>query len=489
MPPEESTMERREVEVCIVGAGFAGLAAARALINDGRTVALLEARDRVGGRVWNKTLEDGTVVSVGGTWLGKDQHRMQSLVKEVGLSRYRQYVGKCDPADPEDPLNPFDDAAEFILRLDGVNKRYKGMYAPVGLAGLANLGIALTLLEEMRKGVPLDAPWDADNAASLDEQTLGKWIDTYIPFDRARRMFRSAMGLMYSCDPAQVSLLGTMAFANGGGDDGLNYYLDSGNTETHIVDGGTPEVARRLGVELGDRLCTSTPVRRIVHDGDGVEVISDRVAVTAKYVIVTAPPVLASQIQFEPMLPDGHVQLARQMPPGAIWRFIAVYDSPFWRDKGLSGQTIAPDSPVAVSIDQCPKPGPDGTPDRGVLSCYAVGAAAVELSKLDPDSRKQLVLEELALRFDDDVARAARAFSETNWTAEQWSQGGMIAHFPPGVLTSYGSALHEPAGRIYFAGAERARLMFGLMEGAVRSGEEAAAHISQQLAVQAAAVV
>lgn len=479
-------MEHREADVCVVGAGFAGLAAARWLIKEGKSVVVLEARDRVGGRVHNKAADDGTVVSVGGTWLGKGQERMFALVSEVGLTPYPQYVGDVDPDDAEDPLNPFDDAAENILRIDGVNHRYKGMYAPVSLEGLAAIGLAFEQLNEIKKSVPLGKPWEAPDAHTLDARTLGGWISSElnVPVEKAQVLLQMTMSLLFSCDPAEVSLLGSMVLACGGGEDGLQYYARADLTETHLVDhGGTPEVARRLGVALGDALRTSAPVRRINQEGDHVEVIADGITVRAKYAIVAAPPIVAAQIEYHPPLPGYHGHLMRKMPPGAIMRFIAIYETPFWRAQGLSGVSADPKAHVIVSIDQSPKTPEDGSVPKGILSCYAIGPKAIELAAMDAKSRRELVLGELAARFGDEAASAA-GYCEFDWSAEQWSQGGMIGHFPTGVLTSYGSVLHEPAGRIYWAGSERAKLMNGLMEGAVRSGEEAAQDVILELGLE-----
>jgi monoamine oxidase len=470
-------MERIDADVCVVGAGFAGLAAARYLVGQGRTVVVLEARERVGGRVADQTLSDGTVVSMGGTWLGKDQARMFDLVGKVGLGVYPQY-----------------DAGDLLVRLDGRNRRFNDLAAdPSWWWALLCVGAAFARLNEMAATLPLDRPWEAPHAAELDARTLGEWISSYwnVPSWGAQQLLGSSMRLLFSSDPSVVSLLGSMVLARGGGDAGFLYFLDAAITETHLVDGGgTPEVARRLGVELGDSLRTSAPVRRIVHTDDGVEVFADGATVGARYVIVTAPPVLASQIEYDPPLPDAYGHLMRQMPSGAIIRVITVYDRPFWRDKGLSGQSAAPQSPVPVTIDQSPpSPTTGAPPPQGILSSYAIGPRAIELARMEPERRKSLWLSELAARFDDERAARPLAYGELDWSAERWSLGGMISHFPPGVLTSYGSVLHEPHGRIYWAGSERATEMHGLIEGAVRSGEQAAQDVDQKLQAQQPAAV
>lgn len=449
-------MDRRDADVCVVGAGFAGLGAAHYLRGK-REVVLLEARDRVGGRAWNRALPDGMVVSVGATWLGKNQTRMFELCGEFGLATYPQYA-----------------AGDTLLRLNGRNRRYAGLIPKIDLLSLASIGLALKRLDWMVNDLPLETPWTKRDAAQLDAQTLGEWLDTWynVPTSTARILLRAMMTTLYTSDPAEVSLLGALVLAKGGGS--FEYYADNTITETHLIDGGIPELARRMGEQLGAALCTSAPVRKIAQTADAVEVVSDRLTVRARRVIVTAPPALAARIEYDPPLPSKHGHLLRRMNAGAIIRCICVYREPFWRTQGLTGETVGPETPVGVSIDQTPR---SGTP--GILSSYAVGPRAIELAGLDPETRKRAWLDALAERLGPE-ARSPVSYLETDWSAEEWSAGGMIAHFPPGVLITFGPALRQPAGRIHWAGAERATLMHGLMEGAVRSGERAAEEVLRQ---------
>src|SRR6202008_2609535 len=208
-------MEQLEADVCVVGAGFAGLAAARPLRRDGRRGVVLEARDRVGGRVLNKTLDDGTVVSVGGTWLGRNQHRMFDLVQEVGMRVYPQYEGRDE-----------DHPADILLRLHGRNSRYQGFTPDIGWWGLLSMGLGLTRLNELVQTLPLEKPWEAPNARELDAQTLGAWLDSdwNLPSENARLMLTTALSLFFCADPSTVSLLGSMVLGRGGGPDGFTYY-------------------------------------------------------------------------------------------------------------------------------------------------------------------------------------------------------------------------------------------------------------------------
>ncbi|MFD7440022.1 flavin monoamine oxidase family protein [Streptomyces sp. NPDC059909] len=447
-------MEQVAADVCVVGAGFAGLAAARQLAGAGREVVVLEAGDRVGGRVWNRELPGGTVVSAGGTWLGQGQERMFQLCRELGLEVYPQY-----------------DEGDRIVRLDGINHRYRGNIPTTGPAALAALGLAFLRLNLMARRLPEDAPWKARRAREWDARTLGQWLShpLNVPSATAHTLLRATMNLLFCADPAEVSLLGALVLARGGG--GFGYYTDSRKTESHLVDGGAPELARRMAGRLGAAVHLSSPVRGIVQNTTDVQVLSDALAVRARRVIVATPPVLSGRISFDPPLPAAHSHLRQRLVPGAIIRVITEYSEPFWRGQQLSGQTLAPQSPLPITIDQTPR---SGRP--GVLSSYAFGPGAVRLGRLDPRERQKVFLGALAERFGAQ-ARRPTAYLETDWSEQPWSLGGMVAHFPPGALTNYGSALREPVGRIHWAGTESATLMHGLMEGAVRSGERAAREV------------
>jgi monoamine oxidase len=430
-------MERLRTDCCVVGAGFAGLSAARRLRDRGKSVVLLEARDRVGGRAWNRTAADGTVVSVGGTWLGKRQDRMFEFCRELGLEVYPQY-----------------DRGDTVMHLDGANRRYQGN-PKVGLFALVSLGLAFWQLDRMAKRLPVDKPWKVSGAKALDSLTLGAWAASRwnVPSATARKLMNTTMTTLFCVDPDEVSLLGSLVLARGGGS--FEYYVDSTITETHLIDGGAPELAVRLAAKLGDALHLSSPVRSIKRSDAGVEVFSDRLTVDTQRVIVATPPLLAGRIEYDPVLPEAQSQLLRRLLSGSALRGVTIYDEPFWRS---------------------PRSG-----NPGILSSYIFGPQAVRAAALDPAERRDIWLRALAVRYGP-KALSPRAHLETDWAAEQWSLGGMIAHFAPGVLTNFGHALREPAGRIHWAGAERATEMHGLMEGAVRSGEGAAGEVLSRAA-------
>jgi monoamine oxidase len=341
-------LERIRTDYCVVGAGFAGLAAARRLRNRGKSVALVEARDRVGGRVWNRTAADGSVVSVGGTWLGKRQDRMFELCREFGLQVYPQY-----------------DRGDTIMHLDGKNRRYQGN-PKIGLLALLSFGLAFWRLDRMVKRLPIDEPWKASGARALDSQTLGAWFGSRwnVPSPMARKLINTVMTTLFCVDPDEVSLLGSLVLARGGGS--FEYYVDSTITETHLVDRGAPELAVRLAATLGDALHLSSPVRLIRQSNAAVEVLSDRLTFDARRVIVATPPLLASRIEYDPALPTVQAQLLRRMMSGSALRGITIYDEPFWRNEGLSGMSVAPDLAVPVALDQSP---PREVPAFSAVTC------------------------------------------------------------------------------------------------------------------------
>ena len=319
--------------------------------------------------------------------------------------------------------------------------------------------------------LPLERPWDAPDADTLDARTLGAWIDSRrnVPSQAARDLLSTTMTLLFSCDPREVSLLGALVLARGG--NGFEYYVESTRTETHLIDGGVPQVADRMAAELGAAMHLGCPVRLIRQDAAGVEVVGDSLSVAARRAIVAVPPPLASRIDFEPALPVEHAQLLARMLPGTMIRVQTIYPEPFWRADGLSGEAASVGSILPVTIDQTPRAG-----HPGVLSSYAFGPGAIDAAAMSPADRRRSFLAALAECFGPRAAAPA-VYLETDWQAERWSLGGMIGHFAPGALTRFGTALREPAGRVHWAGAERATEMHGLMEGAVRSGERAAAEV------------
>jgi monoamine oxidase len=230
-------------------------------------------------------------------------------------------------------------------------------------------------------------------------------------------------------------------------------------------------IALRIAKGLGHRLHLSNPVRRIVQDKSGVAVHSDHLTVKAKHVIVAIPPVLAGRIHYEPGLPASRDHLTQRYPQGTLTKVAAVYDRPFWRDSGLNGQALDTGGPASATFDDSP---PSGQP--GVLFGFVGGDRARQYNAMSPSARRAAVLGQYATFFGNQALKA-RAFFETNWSGEQWTRGCPVGIPALGALATYGPEIRQPVGRIHWAGTETSTYWNGYMDGAVRSGERAAAEV------------
>jgi monoamine oxidase len=454
----------RTVDAVVVGAGFAGLTAALKLMRQGRSVAVLEARKRVGGRALNHPIGDGEITERGATFVGPTQDHILDLAADFNV----------------DTFPTFDDGDNVYVNGSGMRSTYSDT-GPLGTAPpdpvvLADLTLAVTLLDQMSTQVPVDSPWTAGSAADWDGQTLETWVKQHSVTPQFRELVSVATRPIFGAEPRDLSLLFVLFYIAASGNEQnpgtfeRNFNTRDGAQEQRL-EGGSQLLARRVAKALGGSVVLGSPVSRIKQDGGGVTVHSRRLTVRAKRAIVAIPPTLAGRIDYRPPLPTARDQLTSRLSQGTLIKVTCVYPTPFWRDDGLNGTAVSVPGLVNATFDDSPEDG-----SVGVVFGFVGGDSARKFVTMSKSDRRQAVLDQFVQFFGDDAADP-KQYIETNWTAQRWTRGCPVGIHGPGTLLAYGSALRERVGRIHWAGTETSTYWNGYMDGAVRSGERAAAEV------------
>lgn len=447
-----------ERDFCIVGAGFAGLTAALRLSQAGHAVVVLEARERIGGKVWTKYLSDGTPIDMGGTFLGPSQDRIYALLEELEL---------------EITPTPIHGDSYFVYKNEYY--RYGEDVPEVDSESLDGVWDTLQKLSIMSLEVPNDAPWTCPKAKEWDSISLAEFLN-----DPVHRLGQAALAMLrtlfiglFTVELSEISLLYVLFQIAASGNDIEMQMKVEGGAEQDMVKGGMIKVAEKMRAKIdegqrktkGDWLILSSPVSRISQDENGVAITSDKATVKAKQVVVAIPPALACDIEYRPSLPTERMELLKNMPAGHCMKFVTVYPESFWRQKGLSGEVTAPDEYLQMTLDTSP-------PDEkvGALMSFAFSTQATEMAEMPEEERYKHVITYMAKRFGLKGARPSHYF-EHNWSTDPWTRGCHVAHMAPGVMTSYGHVIREPFGRIHWATSETSPLWNGNIDGAVRAGE------------------
>ncbi len=440
--------------VVVVGAGLSGLAAARAIAGAGREVVVFEARDRVGGRLLNASLGDGVLVELGGQWVGSDHARVQALAAELGLGTFPQFG-----------------AGKNLLDVGGKRRLYRGTIPRLGPGVLWDVFLARRRLARLAAEVDPERPWAAKRATELDGQTLADWCAANVRTPIARELIGLTGRTVWGAGPEELSMLHVLFYVSAAGSFDKLIDTEGGAQQDRLV-GGAQALALGLAASLGERLRLGAPVRRIEQGEGSVRVHADGIEVEAERVILALPPALADRIEFEPGLPAGRQGLAARFRPGALNKCIALYETPFWREDGLSGESVGDAGPVTLTFDCSP---PDGS--AGVMLGFVGGPDAHQMEEFDAAGRRAAALGCFERLFGPAAAQPLD-YAEREWRAEEWSGGIPTSNFGPGGWTECGPGLREPVGRIHWAGTETATVWSGYMEGALQAGERAAAEVA-----------
>ncbi|CAD5107878.1 flavin monoamine oxidase family protein [Zestomonas carbonaria] len=445
-------------DAIVVGAGISGLTAAWRLARAGKRVKVLEANQRVGGRTLNHRFSSGDVVEVGGQWVGPTQERILALLDELGLETF-----------------PLWNQGDNLTLFGGKLKPYRGTIPRFAPHVLLDVLQAQLRLDRLARQIPLDDPGRHPRAAEWDRMSFAEWTRRTLKTAHGRQVMELVSGAVFAAAPHELSFLHVLFYIRSGTDLDTLLGVRNGAQQDRIV-GGSQRISEELAARLGDAMQLGQPVRALRQDATGVELVTDSGSHRAERVILAMPPTMLLRIAQEPLLPGWRDQLLQRLPQGSVIKCMALYNSPFWRDRGLSGQVTSERGPVRLTFDNS-LPGSS----RGVLMGFIEGDEARQWSAVPVDERRAAVLECFARYFGDAALRPLE-YVDKCWADEPFARGCYAALFPPGLWSGGAARLREPCGRLHFAGTETATRWMGYFDGAVEAGERAACEVLQRLA-------
>lgn len=442
-----------EQDVIIVGAGLAGLKAALELKQAGKRVLVLEARDRVGGRSKSGMICN-QVIDLGGQWVGPQQKVLLAQARQLGVETCPQYIKGASLFSRHGKVTPYH---SDIPRL------------PLFL--LLELGLAqLRWRKDMACLPATGEPWRARKAAEWDAQTLEGWLRKHVRTEGTRDLARMVTRSVLCAETQQVSYLCFLEYLRQG--HGLEVLVGvEGGAQQDTFVGGAWQIPKRMADQLEDRVVLNAPVLAVEQHSTGVNVITAAGHYRARHLIMAVPPFFASRITYNQPLPSRRNVLLERMHMGAVIKIHLAYERPFWRHRGLSGAAAGIEQSVNAVFDQS-----INDEGIGVLVGLMDGDMALSMSALSEAARREQAIKDMVHYFGPEAATPI-GYVEQDWTREEWSRGGYVAHMPPGVLTSFGDSIREPCGRIHWAGTETATESVGYLDGALQSGIRAASEI------------
>lgn len=440
-------------DVAIVGAGAAGLTAANDLRKAGLSVVVLEARDRVGGRLWTDEI-DGAMLELGGQWVSPDQHALIDTLADLGLETYTRYR----------------DGDSVYVGPDGQARRFRGEMFPVAPETERVIDEITARLDAMVAEIDPDRPWAHEKAAEWDRISWDAWLRQQTDDDEAVRNLAFATGSAMLTKPTHTfSLLQSLLMAASAGS--YSHLVDADFILDKRVVGGLQQVPLRLAERLGEDVLLAQPVRSIEYSDAGGVVRTDEVTVRARHVVLALAPVLYNRISFSPPLPRLKHQMHQHFSMGFVIKVHAVYDRPFWREQGLSGTAFSPYELSHEAYDNT-----NHGDERGTLVGFVSDQNADDLFRLSADERRERILESLSHYYGPE-AKNPIVYYESDWGSEEWTRGAYAASFDLGGLTRYGAEQLELVAPLHVACSDLAGLGYQHVDGAIRMGHRVADEI------------
>ncbi|MDQ7249773.1 flavin monoamine oxidase family protein [Dongia sedimenti] len=440
----------QEADIVVVGGGLSGLYAALTLRDAGRSVIVLEARERVGGLTYSplsKVL--GSRVDLGGQWAAPRHQRMSRLIARYRVPLVKQFIDgqRACLQDKDTYFGP-------MGTVPGLSAKETEEYG----SGIKRLYDAMDGLAEN--------PWESQDAARLDSMTFASWIDQVAMSERPRASFFRMPGAYYGALAEEISALELLHKLRSCGGPLWMSDANEGGQSRHMM--GSQLVSEGIAAELGDAVHTSSPVRAISWSADSATVRSDSIAVRCKRVICATSPAMISQVAFDPPLPAPRRLLHQRFANGRNTKAAIIYERPFWRDRGLNGNIIATDGSLTATYDLGGE-----APRYGILIALFTGRPAYQIDALTPEMRRTKVLGLLAQALGPEATQPLEYMDQV-WANEEWSGGASSPFLLPGAMTTIGADLRSACGPIHWAGTHMSSEFRGYMEGALAAGEAAA---------------
>lgn len=448
---------KEPVAVIVVGGGLSGLSSAKLLHDQGVSVLLLEARDRVGGRTFTIFNDKVKYVDLGGAYVGPTQNRLLRMAREFNVKTF--FTNENE---------------DLVMFHKGISHKFRGAFPKMNFLARLDMNNLLRLMDQMAEEIPISEPWKAPKAREWDTMTMKDFYDKVIWTKTCRTFADLFVNVNVTVEPYECSLLWFLNYVPRCGGTNRIFSTTNGGQERKF-EGGSQQISKAIAKYLGDRVLLEHPVCKITQNEREVIVkdINGR-EFKAQYVIMASPVSLQNQINFTPTLPTLRNQLLQRIPMGTVIKTFLYYDRPYWREKGMCGSSAIMEegSIIGFTLDDVK---PDGS--HPALMGFILATNAHHYIKLTREQRRDRIAKLYAKVFQCEQLAHPIHYEEKNWAEEKYSGGCYTAMLPPGFLTVFGEELRKPVNRCFFAGTETATQWAGYMEGAIQAGERAAREI------------